>query len=252
MPDSAVHGYVLAGGQSSRMGTDKALLSFGTSTLLDRAVTALQVFCSDVTLVGRPSTAARNFRAIPDHVTAAGPVAGVATALADLADRGGQWAFFLPVDVPLLPGELLHSLASLWCSSSLTRIAFPIADDRPQPVISLVHVTALPCLRRSLALDQRRLRSVFEIAATELAGQLAASREEVLRTPALTLQNGAVWIDSQPLAWQPSPHQRQLAHLWFANANTPAELDHLRQAQATIHHPEPKTYTQNPKTAFTG
>ena len=232
MPDAAIHGYVLSGGQSSRMGTDKALLPFGSSTLLDRAVVALQLFCLDVTLVGRLLTSEQHCRAIPDHVTAKGPVAGVEAALTDLAARDGTWAFFLPVDLPLLPGELLRALATHWLSNPFTRVAFPIADGTPQPVVSLVHVTALPSLQRSLALDQRRLRPALETAVAQLADELALPRGTVLRTPVLTIRDGVARADELPLGWRPSQEELRLASLWFANANTPGELDQLRRALA--------------------
>ncbi len=222
-----IHGYILAGGQSSRMGTDKAVLPFGSSTLLDRASAALQLFCSDVTVVGRaehPSTP----RAIPDHITSAGPVAGIVSALADLAERRGTWAFFVPVDVPLLPGDLLRALVTDWLSHPLIRIAFPVADGTPQPVISLIHVAALAPLQHSLDLNQRRLRPALETAAAHLAEQLAAPVGNVLHTPTLATRDGFVLANGLRLPWQPSPEQLAIADLWFANANTPAELERLR------------------------
>ena len=228
----SVHGYILAGGQSSRMGTDKALLSFGNSTLLGRAITALQHLTPDVTIVGRADTASPASRSIPDHVTAAGPVGGLEAALTDLAARGGTWAFFLPVDVPLLPGELLRALVDLWRADPLTRVAFPIADGSPQPVINLLHVTALPALRQSLFQDQRRLRPALEDAAAQLASAFGAPLHHVLRKPVLTIKDGRALADQAPLPWHPSPRQLHLSDHWFANANTPADLDQLRHAYA--------------------
>ena len=45
-------GFVLAGGKSSRMGTDKAFLDFGGQTLLDRALSVMSGVCNSVTIVG--------------------------------------------------------------------------------------------------------------------------------------------------------------------------------------------------------
>src|SRR5580693_7750553 len=47
-------GFVLAGGKSSRMGSDKAFLETDGQTLLDRALDALDVVCSCVKIVGDP------------------------------------------------------------------------------------------------------------------------------------------------------------------------------------------------------
>ena len=46
-------GAVLAGGQSSRFGSDKALAELGGATLLERAVDALSAWCEKVVVVGR-------------------------------------------------------------------------------------------------------------------------------------------------------------------------------------------------------
>ncbi len=50
-----VGGYVLAGGKSSRMGRDKALLELAGSPLLGHAVTKLRRVCVDVRVLGGQS-----------------------------------------------------------------------------------------------------------------------------------------------------------------------------------------------------
>ena len=47
-PSDAIVGFVVAGGQSRRMGRDKALLPWNGGTLLDHAVTRLRAVCRDV------------------------------------------------------------------------------------------------------------------------------------------------------------------------------------------------------------
>ena len=48
-------GFLLAGGESSRMGADKAFLDFGGQTLLNRALTVMGAACGKVTIVGDPA-----------------------------------------------------------------------------------------------------------------------------------------------------------------------------------------------------
>ena len=56
-------GAVLAGGKSSRFGSDKALAELDGHTLIARAVNALSGFCEDVIVVGRETAPAPT---IPD------------------------------------------------------------------------------------------------------------------------------------------------------------------------------------------
>ncbi len=234
MSDARIHGYILAGGRSSRMGTDKALLSLGGIRLLDRVISLLAPSCRDITLVGRPEERDTSTRAIPDQVAAFGPVGGVFTALADLAARDAHWALFVPVDVPLLPAELLQTLVLHWTRNPHTRIAFPIVDGRPQPAISLVHVTALASLQRSVQQDLRRLRPALETAAAALAMTLGIPLTETLRTPELQLTASGVFMDGEPLPWQPSPRQWATKDLWFANLNAPHDLARLEQRLSNV------------------
>ena len=72
-------GVVLAGGQSTRFGSDKALAELGGRTLLARAVDTLTGFCEYVVVAGRELAPAPT---LPDWPHAGmGPLAGLAAAL---------------------------------------------------------------------------------------------------------------------------------------------------------------------------
>lgn len=97
-------GLVLAGGLSSRMGEDKALLRIGGRTLLDRTVDILREAGAT-----RVATSGTRDGGIPDRWPQAGPVGGIASAALVLPD--GEW-LVVPVDMPRLgAGVLLPLLA---------------------------------------------------------------------------------------------------------------------------------------------
>ena len=92
-------GAVLAGGRSSRFGSDKALAMLGGRTLLDHAVAALAPHCDAVVVVGRG--------AIADWPRAdMGQLGGIAGALIDAAERGFDQLLTAPVDCVRLPDDL--------------------------------------------------------------------------------------------------------------------------------------------------
>jgi len=102
-------GVVLAGGQSTRFGSDKALAELGGHTLLARAVDTLSGWCEYVVVAGRETAPAPT---IPDWPhPRMGPLGGIAAALRLARDENYEAVLSLGVDSLGLP-ESLPSLLS--------------------------------------------------------------------------------------------------------------------------------------------
>ncbi len=102
-------GCVLAGGRSTRFGSDKALAEFEGRTLLARAVDALSGWCEHVVIAGRATGPAPT---IPDWPRAGmGPLAGLAAALRLAEDMDYASVLTCGVDSVPLPGDLLTLLS---------------------------------------------------------------------------------------------------------------------------------------------
>ena len=101
-------GAVLAGGQSSRFGSDKALAEFRGHTLLAHAVDTLSGWCEHVIVVGRETAPAPT---LPDWPRAGmGPLGGIAAALHHARDEGYEFLLTCGVDSLDLPENLLELL----------------------------------------------------------------------------------------------------------------------------------------------
>lgn len=97
-------GCVLAGGQASRFGSDKALAQLGGHTLLTRAVDALSGWCEHVVVVGREVAPAPT---LPDWPRPGmGPLGGIAAALHLARDEGYDAVLTCGVDSAVLPDNL--------------------------------------------------------------------------------------------------------------------------------------------------
>jgi molybdopterin-guanine dinucleotide biosynthesis protein A len=97
-------GAVLAGGQSSRFGSDKALAELGGRTLIARAVDTLSGWCEHVVVVGRETAPAP---CLPDWPRAGmGPLGGIAAALRHARDEGYEAVLTCGVDSVGLPDDL--------------------------------------------------------------------------------------------------------------------------------------------------
>ncbi|WP_113906854.1 molybdenum cofactor guanylyltransferase [Aliidiomarina celeris] len=110
MSVSEASAILLAGGRSSRMGTDKALLKLSTSplpqTLLERTYECLQHAGLNDIHISR-NCALEGFSTIADKVQQRGPLAGIEACLPYCKY---QRVLVVPVDQPRLSVALLHQL----------------------------------------------------------------------------------------------------------------------------------------------
>ena len=105
-------GLVLAGGQSRRMGQDKALMRYKGRTLIDNASLLLQSASCDKVLISRNAPGFLN-----DKIEDAGPLSGVHAVLDALSQSDNHNGnpcelLVLPVDMPQMTPELLRILVS--------------------------------------------------------------------------------------------------------------------------------------------
>lgn len=124
-------GAVLAGGQSSRFGSDKALAVLGGETLIARAVDLLSGWCEKVIVVGREQAPAPT---LPDWPRAGlGPLGGIAAALHDARDEGYEAVLTCGVDSLGLPESLprLLSPAPAYLADQPVVGLWPIAAIKP-------------------------------------------------------------------------------------------------------------------------
>lgn len=101
-------GVVLAGGRSSRMGRDKALIEWDGATLLDRAIDLLRPHCREVLVLGDPvKHTAKHATVIADEVPGQGPLGGLVTAM-----KRARYVrmLVLACDLPLVNDRLLVRL----------------------------------------------------------------------------------------------------------------------------------------------
>lgn len=129
----SVLGAVLAGGRSSRFGSDKAMATLHGERLIDLARAALKGQCDEVIAVGGDGR-------VPDWPAAGlGPLGGVAGALRYAVANGHHLVLTCGVDSVGLPPDLVR------------RLGPAPAYVVDQPVIGLWPVHALPILENRLA-----------------------------------------------------------------------------------------------------
>jgi molybdenum cofactor guanylyltransferase len=138
---------ILAGGQSVRMGRDKALMELGGQTLLARQIAlARQVGATEIFISGRAGSeyGVAAVRVLSDRFTNAGPLAGIERALAEMST---PHLLVLAVDMPRLTAELLQTLA-LACGEECG--AVPEIRGRIEPLAAFYPQRALDLAVRLL------------------------------------------------------------------------------------------------------
>ena len=119
------------------------------------------------------------------------------------------WALFVPVDVPLVPGELLR----LWCEEAL-RVGMSVSYLgvlNKQPAFCLLQRERLATFARLMDGGERRLEVLLNLAASE--------------------DGYASWMyDERDLYGYPDYRgpDEQILERWFANVNTPEDLERVR------------------------
>lgn len=118
MPDTvALAGVVLAGGESRRMGRDKATMPFpgGTTTLVEQVVGVLEQRCEQVFVVAAPGQPlpALQVPVLRDELRGLGPLPATGRGLRAAAAAGARFAFVSAVDMPYLTVELIDELTRM-------------------------------------------------------------------------------------------------------------------------------------------
>jgi molybdopterin-guanine dinucleotide biosynthesis protein A len=153
-----VHGFVLAGGKSTRMGQDKALLQLGGRPLVEIAVEKLREFCAEVSIAGNRDDLSGFAPVVREERKDAGPGAGIE---AGLMFARQEWAIFAPVDVPLVPTALLRRWASAAMVREDVRVSYLRCGEALHPAICMLNRKCLTELRAALDSGERRVTSLM-------------------------------------------------------------------------------------------
>jgi molybdopterin-guanine dinucleotide biosynthesis protein A len=204
-------GFVLAGGRSTRMGQDKALLPWGGRTLLEVALDKLRALplATAPRIAAARSDLSSHAGVIADLHPGCGPLSGIEAAL---AASSRPLNVFLPVDVPLLPAQfLLWMLQRAETTGALVTV--PRINGWPQALCAVYHRDLLGHISASLVAGDYKVMHVVNSAAGPLSQSPRSRSMDVFDVELVASAN------PQLLAFSPLPLYR-----WFHNCNTPADM----------------------------
>ena len=157
---------LLAGGRSSRMGRDKALIEVGGVACIARVASALAAAgCEPIRIaVAQPEDMERYGLVMPDGLdiewvldafTHAGPIEAVVEALSDPLVSDVDSIQLCPVDVPWVTADLFFELENTLAPGDL--LAIPADPQRIHPLLARVR----PAVASTIGDDRRPLHVQF-------------------------------------------------------------------------------------------
>ena len=188
-----IGGYVLAGGRSTRMGRDKALLQLGGQSLIEIAVGKLRRVYGEVRILAGAKGGGGGLGAygpvLFDRHTGCGPIGGIEAAL---TESRFDWNLIVPVDMPLLPAEFLGEWVREVVGRSGARVAMFEVGGRRRAMPLMIHRDAGVSISSAIERGEYALLGAVEGAAEELGGEVF-------------VMSAGEWEE------------------WFTNVNTPEE-----------------------------
>jgi len=146
--------FILAGGASSRMGTDKSQLPLEGQTFTERIAETLRKLTNSVSVVGREADS--RLPSVADVYPQWGALGGLHAALAACKR---EWAIVVACDLPFVSAELFLFLAEKRVDHDAV---VPVQEDgRLQPLAALYRVD--PCRQRATELIEAGRRRPLDL-----------------------------------------------------------------------------------------
>ncbi len=148
-------GIVLAGGKSSRMGREKALLRWQGQPLVRRVVEALQEVFSIVRVVTSSEEVAQaaGVPSLSDRFLERGPLGGIHAALTEVGD-----CFVCATDMPFLKAEFIRHLCGL---AENFDVVVPRVAGHTETLHAVYKATCLPVIERQLSEGVNKVAAFF-------------------------------------------------------------------------------------------
>ncbi|MFA5244915.1 MAG: molybdenum cofactor guanylyltransferase [Pedobacter sp.] len=127
-----INGYILAGGKSSRMGSDKGLIPFKGKPLIQYVIEQLEPAVNKVVLVANNSAYQDlGLEVIPDIIKDIGPAGGIYSAL---KHTDTCFNFILSCDMPFIKSEAIEFIIQ---NSFQWQITVPIYHQQIEPLCGI-------------------------------------------------------------------------------------------------------------------
>lgn len=159
-------GFVTAGGRSSRMGSDKALLELCGRPMIEYVLDALRPVTTDLAIIANSDTYKKfGLPVFADTNLDVGPLEAIRTAL---VHSSSEWVILVGCDMPFVTAEFLASLLQIAnakqpLTSDLPFAVVPLNEDgKLEPLCAVYSTKALAAIHELIATGRRKVSDLFE------------------------------------------------------------------------------------------
>ncbi len=163
----AITAFILAGGKSTRMGSEKAFITLDGHTLLARALNCIRAVTSDVRIVGDRTRFAAFAPVVEDIFPGCGPLGAIHAALRSSTT---DLNFILAVDVPFITPALIHFLIDR-ASASTAIVTVPSAGHGLQPLSAVYRRDFAAVAEKALTERRFKIDVLFDPASTQVISE---------------------------------------------------------------------------------
>lgn len=149
--------FILCGGKSSRMQSEKGLVLFQEKPFIEHIIKAILPITEQIKLI----TASKEYdyleyEKMPDIVSDKGPLGGIYTAL---SNSKTEFNLILSCDIPLISTELLKELISKHTEEA--GITIFASESRLHPLIGIYSKKILPVIKKAIETDELKMMDLL-------------------------------------------------------------------------------------------
>ena len=149
---NTINGYILAGGKSTRMGTDKGLLLFNNQPIVQTIIEQLQPAVTKIMIVSNNDEYEKfGLEVIPDLIKNVGPAGGIHAAL---HHTDCEQIFVVSCDMPFITSNAIQFMIG---QISRAQIILPQNQSKPEPLFGVYSKECLPLWQKLIQQEKIKL-----------------------------------------------------------------------------------------------
>ncbi|MDT8301780.1 MAG: molybdenum cofactor guanylyltransferase [Sedimentisphaerales bacterium] len=159
LPATAI---IMAGGESSRMGLDKSMLSIKGQTIIEVICEQLRGSFDEILISANQvdKFAFLGFKVIPDKVPKKGPLMGIASALEASTN---EFNFVVACDIPEINLSIVNKMLTEAIESRADIVVPVTGNEKYEPLYAIYRKSALKTINKTLLSGKNKITDVFSL-----------------------------------------------------------------------------------------
>ncbi|SDO12557.1 molybdenum cofactor guanylyltransferase [Alkalicoccus daliensis] len=155
-----ITGVILAGGKSSRMGENKALLPLGNKSAVEHVVDKIRPQAEELLLISNEPEVFSylEINTAADLRPFEGPLAGIEAAMTAV---DSEWYLIAACDMPLIQKSVIEYLCNV-SNKTQSNAVIPEIQGKQHPLLALYHRDCLPAISAVLDAQKRAIKSMLD------------------------------------------------------------------------------------------